>query len=56
MKQLHTHQEAAQWLHSRVRGVLQTDSRRVQVGDGFVAWPGGVTDGRAFARRARTAP
>jgi UDP-N-acetylmuramoyl-L-alanyl-D-glutamate--2,6-diaminopimelate ligase len=52
MKRLHTHQEAAQWLHSRVRGVLRTDSRRVQVGDGFVAWPGGVTDGRAYVAKA----
>ncbi|PIT71966.1 UDP-N-acetylmuramoyl-L-alanyl-D-glutamate--2,6-diaminopimelate ligase [Limnohabitans sp. B9-3] len=52
MKRLHTHQEAAQWLHSRVSGVLHTDSRRVQVGDGFVAWPGGVTDGRAYVAQA----
>ena len=52
MKRLHTHQEAAQWLHSRVRGVLHTDSRRVQAGDGFVAWPGGVTDGRAYVAQA----
>ncbi|CAN1551783.1 MurE UDP-N-acetylmuramyl tripeptide synthase [Burkholderiaceae bacterium] len=52
MKRLHTQQEAAQWLHSRVRGVLRTDSRSVQVGDGFVAWPGGVTDGRAYVAQA----
>jgi UDP-N-acetylmuramyl-tripeptide synthetase len=52
MKRLHTHQEAAQWLHARVRGVLHTDSRRVQSGDGFVAWPGGVTDGRAYVAQA----
>lgn len=52
MKRLQTHQEAAQWLHSRVRGALHTDSRRVQVGDGFVAWPGGVTDGRAYVTQA----
>ena len=52
MRRLHTHQEAAQWLHARVRGVLHTDSRRVQSGDGFVAWPGGVTDGRAYVAQA----
>jgi UDP-N-acetylmuramoyl-L-alanyl-D-glutamate--2,6-diaminopimelate ligase len=52
MKRLHTHQEAAQWLHGRVTGVLHTDSRRVQAGDGFVAWPGGVTDGRAYVAQA----
>ena len=49
---LHTPQEAAAWLRSRVQGVLHTDSRRVQAGDGFIAWPGGVTDGRQFAASA----
>ena len=45
---LHTPQEAAAWLRSRVTGALHTDSRRVLQGDGFIAWPGGVRDGRAF--------
>jgi UDP-N-acetylmuramoyl-L-alanyl-D-glutamate--2,6-diaminopimelate ligase len=48
MKRLHSPQEAAQWLRTQVRGVLHTDSRRVGAGDGFIAWPGGVTDGRQF--------
>ena len=39
--ELHTPQEAAQWLRARVRGALQADSRRIGAGDGFVAWPGG---------------
>ena len=52
MKRLHHPQEAAQWLHTHVRGVLQTDSRRVTAGDGFIAWPGGVTDGRQFVASA----
>ena len=46
MRQLHTPSEAAQWLHSRVTGSLQTDSRQVQPGDGFIAWPGAATDAR----------
>ncbi|MEY4725903.1 MAG: hypothetical protein RLZ36_530 [Pseudomonadota bacterium] len=48
MKRLHSPQDAAQWLHAQVRGALHTDSRRVGAGDGFIAWPGGVTDGRQF--------
>ena len=48
MKRLHSPQEAAQWLRGQVRGVLHTNSRRVGAGDGFIAWPGGVTDGRQF--------
>lgn len=46
MHELHTPEQAAQWLHSQVQGVLQTDSRKVQPGDGFIAWPGAATDGR----------
>ncbi len=46
MRHLHSPQEAAQWLHTQVRGVLHTDSRRVTPGDGFIAWPGAASDGR----------
>jgi UDP-N-acetylmuramyl-tripeptide synthetase len=52
MKRLNNPQDAAQWLRAQVRGVLHTDSRRVGVGDGFIAWPGGVTDGRQFVASA----
>jgi len=52
MKRLHSPQDAAQWLRTQVRGVLHTDSRRVGGGDGFIAWPGGVTDGRQFVTTA----
>jgi UDP-N-acetylmuramyl-tripeptide synthetase len=52
MKRLHSPQDAAQWLRTQVRGVLHTDSRHVDAGDGFIAWPGGVTDGRQFVPSA----
>ena len=43
------------WLHARVPregGTLRTDSRAVQSGDAFIAWPGQATDGRRFVRDA----
>ncbi len=52
MKRLHSPEDAAHWLRGQVRGVLHTDSRRVGAGDGFIAWPGGVTDGRQFVASA----
>ena len=52
MKRLHSPHDAAQWLRTQVRGALHTDSRRVGAGDGFIAWPGGVTDGRQFVATA----
>ncbi len=46
-----------QWLRSHVPtgGALQLDSRRVQAGDAFIAWPGAATDGRRFVAAARAA-
>jgi UDP-N-acetylmuramoyl-L-alanyl-D-glutamate--2,6-diaminopimelate ligase len=52
MQTLHSAQEAARWLHSRVTGELRTDSRLVQAGDGFIAWPGAATDGRRYLAQA----
>ena len=49
---LRTPEEAAQWLRQRVRGQLRTDSRQVQAGDGFIAWPGAAADGRRFMAAA----
>ena len=52
MRKLHSPAEAAQWLHSRVTGVLTSDSRRLRAGDGFIAWPGAAVDARQFAKMA----
>jgi UDP-N-acetylmuramyl-tripeptide synthetase len=52
MRVLRTPQEAADWLRSRVTGELHCDSRRVDTGDGFIAWPGAATDGRKFVPAA----
>ena len=49
---LHQAAEAVAWLRARVAGTLQTDSRSVQPGDGFIAWPGAATDGRAHVADA----
>jgi MurE/MurF fusion protein len=47
--------EAAAWLAARVRGRLRTDSRAVQPGDAFIAWPGHARDGRSFVPAALAA-
>lgn len=39
--------QAVAWLRTRVHGALCVDSRQVRPGDAFIAWPGGITDGRA---------
>ncbi|MDZ4283369.1 MAG: UDP-N-acetylmuramoyl-L-alanyl-D-glutamate--2,6-diaminopimelate ligase [Hydrogenophaga sp.] len=44
--------DIAAWLRTSVTGTLQCDSRRLQPGDGFVAWPGAATDGRRFVGSA----
>ena len=45
-------QQAVDWLRVRVTGQLRTDSRLVEPGDAFIAWPGGVTDGRKHVASA----
>ena len=52
MRELRWPQEAAEWLQSRVTGSLRTDSRAVQAGDGFIAWPGAATDARRHVASA----
>jgi UDP-N-acetylmuramoyl-L-alanyl-D-glutamate--2,6-diaminopimelate ligase len=49
---LHSSTQAAQWLRQHVTGTLRTDSRSVQPGDAFIAWPGAAVDGRSFANAA----
>jgi len=46
---------AARWLREWVTGTLRSDSRLVQAGDAFIAWPGYASDGRQFARAALAA-
>jgi UDP-N-acetylmuramyl-tripeptide synthetase len=43
---------AAAWLAQRGVRALATDSRRVQPGDAFIAWPGHALDGRQYVRQA----
>ena len=52
MVHLESPQDAARWLSQRVSGSLHADSRQVRPGDGFIAWPGAVADGRQFVRAA----
>ncbi len=43
------------WLRAHApQGQLRTDSRHVQPGDIFIAWPGAAVDGRAFVAQALT--
>ena len=52
MQALHSPEQAADWLRQRVTGDLRTDSRQVQKGDAFIAWPGAATDGRQYLAAA----
>lgn len=52
MIKLNTPTEAVNWLKKNVSGELKTDSRNIQTGDGFIAWPGAAVDGRKFVLAA----
>jgi UDP-N-acetylmuramyl-tripeptide synthetase len=55
MQHLQSVADITAWLSARVTGGLQVDSRRVQPGDAFIAWPGAATDGRRFVDDALAA-
>ena len=55
LTRLKSPQAAARWLSEWVTGTLRTDSRQVQPGDAFIAWPGHATDGRRFVPQALAA-
>ena len=44
--------DAACWLRQRIRGTLQSDSRKLRAGDGFLAWPGAASDARQHVASA----
>ncbi len=46
---------AGEWLTARGARALCADSRRVQPGDAFVAWPGHALDGRQYVKSALAA-
>jgi UDP-N-acetylmuramoyl-L-alanyl-D-glutamate--2,6-diaminopimelate ligase len=52
MPELQTPAQAAAWLRSRVTGTLASDSRKLQPGDGFIAWPGAGHDARQYVAAA----
>lgn len=52
MIQLNNPMEAVNWLKAKVTGELRIDSRDIQPGDGFIAWPGAAVDGRQFVKSA----
>lgn len=52
MRLFQTPVQAAQWLREQVgSGSLSVDSRCINAGDGFIAWPGAAVDGRLFVEQ-----
>ena len=56
LHQLRGTEQAVAWLRARgvaaMQGALRTDSRQVQPGDRFLAWPGAAHDGRRHVQAA----
>ncbi|MFG6456656.1 UDP-N-acetylmuramoyl-L-alanyl-D-glutamate--2,6-diaminopimelate ligase [Roseateles sp. BYS96W] len=55
LTRLKSPEAAARWLAEWCTGTLRTDSRQVQPGDAFIAWPGYARDGREFVADALAA-
>jgi UDP-N-acetylmuramyl-tripeptide synthetase len=55
LTRLKSPEAAARWLAEWCTGTLRTDSRQVQPGDAFIAWPGYARDGREFVANALAA-
>jgi UDP-N-acetylmuramoyl-L-alanyl-D-glutamate--2,6-diaminopimelate ligase len=55
LTRLKSPEAAARWLSEWCTGTLRTDSRAVQPGDAFIAWPGYARDGREFVAAALAA-
>ncbi|MGM9514589.1 UDP-N-acetylmuramoyl-L-alanyl-D-glutamate--2,6-diaminopimelate ligase [Roseateles sp. DB2] len=55
LTRLKSPEAAARWLQEWTTGALRTDSRLVQPGDAFIAWPGYARDGRAYVAAALAA-
>jgi MurE/MurF fusion protein len=55
LTRLPTAETAATWLAQRCTGALRSDSRLVQAGDAFLAWPGAQRDARHFVGQALAA-
>ncbi len=55
LTRLKSPEAAARWLSEWCTGTLRTDSRQVQPGDAFIAWPGYARDGREYVAAALAA-
>ena len=55
LTRLKSSEAAARWLAEWCTGTLRTDSRQVQPGDAFIAWPGYARDGREYVAAALAA-
>ncbi|WP_374658245.1 UDP-N-acetylmuramoyl-L-alanyl-D-glutamate--2,6-diaminopimelate ligase [Inhella sp.] len=55
LTRLKSPEAAARWLQEWCTGTLQSDSRLVQPGDAFIAWPGYAHDARRFVVQALAA-